>query len=153
MSNVAFPYSRFAEDTRAYRKSREFWSQAFSESLGSSRADQWLDWIDDIFQDGNPIFSKINRSLGRGILVQQTSVGRDRYWFKCWISHAEENDHVVPYLFVETFIAGETKTYFDELIKAWCVDGFGEDDMANLTEKTRLTASERFDGIDFATPA
>ena len=59
----------------------------------------------------------------------------------------------MPYLFVETFIAGETKTYFDELIKAWCVDGFGEDDMANLTEKTRLTASERFDGIDFATPA
>ena len=64
-----------------------------------------------------------------------SATDRDRYWFKCWISHAEENDHVVPYLFVETFIAGETKTYFDELIKAWCVDGFGEDDMANLTEE------------------
>lgn len=153
MSNVAFPYDRFFEDTRAYRKSREFWSQAFLESMGLSRADQWPDWIEDIFQDGNPIFSKIHHSLGRGILVQQTAVGLDRYWFKCWISHAEENDCVVPYLFVETFISGEAKTYFKELITAWCVDELGEEDMAKLTEKTRLTAGERFDSIDFASSA
>lgn len=139
--DATFPFARFAEDAHVYRKAQTFWCDAFADVLGNSESD-WIAWMPDPFRDGHPIFSRIDRSGQRGLLVQQVPETNDRCWFKCWISPADHTggDPGPTYLFVETFVSEKARTYFQKLVGAWCAEETDEEAVRRMADDLRTRA-------------
>jgi len=151
-----FPFTEFASDNDDYRYSQLFWDNAFREALGK-KADSWVDWMQDPFCDGHPIFSKINNLLSKGIVLQQVNrvlqqVDRknDKFWFKCWRSEfSDDKNDAIPYLFIETFVSGPSRERFIDLIRTWCLHDVTPDTMRRITNAVRINTSKQFSVIDF----
>src|SRR5881396_1945353 len=65
-------YSNFLSDPREYARAEKFWQDLWEDLIRAAGVTEWESpWLGAPLRDGNPIFSAISHSRGRGVHVIQ----------------------------------------------------------------------------------
>ena len=78
-SEIKFP--KFRENRDDYMQSQREWLEVFNAALQPIHQAGWEDWLRDPFSEGTPIFSRVNRQMKKGVVINQNSSVSRRFGF------------------------------------------------------------------------
>jgi hypothetical protein len=133
-SEIKFP--KFREYRLEYKQSQEEWLEVFNTALKPINQAGWEGWLQDPFFEGTPIFSRVNRQLKKGVIVNQILPSDDELKFRAYLDiFAPDSDiDLVEHVVITTTLSEESKNKARELIKAYLVHKRPKADMVQLCE-------------------
>jgi hypothetical protein len=67
-----------------YLKSQAEWSDVF-DALELADQAGWVVWLEDPFREGLPIFSRVNRGMKKGVVINQILPADDEFGFRAYL--------------------------------------------------------------------
>jgi hypothetical protein len=133
-SEIKFP--GFRENRDEYMQSQREWLEVFNAALKPIHQSGWEDWLRDPFFEGTPIFSRVNRRMKKGIVINQILPSDDDLDFRAYLDiFAEDSDvDLVEHVVITSTLTGETKTKARELINAYLVRKLLPEQIVRLCE-------------------
>jgi hypothetical protein len=118
-SDVRFP--KFRENPDDYRQSQKEWLDVFSDALKPADQAGWDVWLQDPFLEGAPMFSRVNRAIRKGVVVNQILPSDDSLGFRAYLdifapdSAEDRIEHVV----ITTVLTDTTKKKAAALLRQY----------------------------------
>ena len=131
---IKFP--KFRENRHEYMQSQKEWLEVFNAALKPINQTGWEAWLQDPFFEGAPIFSRVNRLLKKGVIVNQILPSDDELRFRAYLDiFAPDSDiDLVEHIVITTILSEESKTKARELINAYLVHKRPQADIVRLCE-------------------
>jgi hypothetical protein len=121
-SEIKFP--KFRENRDDYMQSQREWLEVFNAALQPIHQAGWEDWLRDPFSEGTPIFSRVNRQMKKGVVINQILPSADDLDFRAYLDIFAEDSDVdrVEHVVIASVLIDETKEKAGKLIKAFLVE-------------------------------
>src|SRR5215469_786698 len=121
MSNVSeVALSRFRSDPKEYAESQREWLSAFNVAIKPVNQAGWVDWLQDPFHEGTPIFSRVNRKLSppKGVVINQILPTDDDFTFRAYLDifAPDSAEDTVEHVVIEAILSDDSKCKAVELI-------------------------------------
>jgi len=117
----------FLEDEQQYRHAEQFWRDLWERLVKEAGAsEQWQSpWLGVPFRDGDPIFSAVSPSLGRGVHVIQHTPTSDGLELEWWVDRFGEEgvDDVIDQLVVSCALSDVSAELARNIIYPWITRG------------------------------
>lgn len=136
--NVKF--SNFLNDNAIYNTAENYWLNLFEEynsQLPSHR--QWCSWFDLVWgngekkMDGNPIISRWNSELNKGIrIIQEEHEYENQFHVGAWM---DQFDDTVDELVISCILTDKTELIIRRLIKSYVVDNVSPQEMQKIIDQ------------------
>jgi hypothetical protein len=133
-SEIKFP--NFCENRDDYMQSQREWLEVFDAALKPIHQAGWEDWLRDPFFEGTPIFSRVNRRMKKGLVINQILPSGDDLDFRAYLDVFAEDSAVdsVEHVVITTVLIEETKEKVRKLINAFLVDKLPPAEIERLCE-------------------
>jgi hypothetical protein len=120
-SEIRFP--KFRENRDDYLQSQAEWSAVFDAALKRTHQAGWADWLNDPFLEGTPIFSRVNRRLKKGIVINQILPSDDDLNFRAYLDifAPESDEDLVEHVVITSILNNEAKEKALKLMNAFLV--------------------------------
>src|SRR5271167_2650576 len=133
-SEIKFP--KFRENRHEYKQSQKEWLEVFNAALRPINQAGWEGWLQDPLFEGAPIFSRVNRQLKKGVIVNQILPSDDELRYRAYLDiFAPDSDiDLVEHVVITTTLSEEAKNKSRELINAYLVHKRPNADIVLLCE-------------------
>jgi hypothetical protein len=129
-------FSKFRENRDEYMQSQREWLEVFNAALKPIHQTGWEDWLRDPFFEGTPIFSRVNRRMKKGIVINQILPSDDDLAFRAYLDiFADDSDvDLVEHVVITSVLSEETKEKARMLINAHLVHKLPSAEIERLCE-------------------
>ena len=109
--------------------------------------------MQDIFHDGMPVLSQINRELRRGFSIYQVPQFEDPVWFRGWIEKIEDRGDEIDFLAIYTIPHKAAADRALILLRKFVDMECSIEDVAELAANLTENSPHEIDELDNSGPA
>jgi hypothetical protein len=123
VSDIRFP--RFRKNLDEYRQSQQEWLDVFNDALKPVGQAGWQAWLQDPFHQGAPIFSRVNRTMKKGVVLNQILPSDDEFGFRAYLDifAPDSTEDMVEHVVINTVLTDTTKIKAATLLRQFLRGG------------------------------
>lgn len=129
-------FAKFRENRGEYMQSQREWTKLFDAALKPSHQPDWVDWLRDPFFEGTSIFSRVNRRMKKGIVINQVLPSDDDLSFRAYLDIFADDSGVdlVEHVVITSTLTEGSKGKVRKLIDDYLVRRLPPDEIERLCE-------------------
>ena len=127
----------FREEASQYTASQGHWERLFMSVAKERSGLIWKEWLKDPFREGQPIFSRVSKEIGKGVAINQVLPADDSVELRAWMSvfGSEDYGDAVTTLNISCMLIDEIDACVKELLQEFIVKERPYEFMKKLCEE------------------